>query len=118
MKLSKIHFELLPNLYQISWETSAKGSDLNINCIYLLCYKCQEINPNYSGSYISSPDQIKNKKATVNPNDKNDNKCSQYTTLKLNHKQIRKDLGRITSIKPFIYIYIYIYTYNWKEISF
>ena len=57
---------------------------------------------------------MKNKKATINPSDKNDNKCSQYTTLKLNHKQIRKGLGRITSIKPFIYIY----TCNWKEISF
>ena len=33
-------------------------------------------------------------------------------TLALNHEQIKKDLQRITKIKPIIY------KYNWKEIDF
>ena len=37
--------------------------------------------------HIDSPDWIKNKKATKNPVNKNDNKCLQYAaTLALNHK--------------------------------
>ena len=35
--------------------------------VHLLYYKCHKINPNRSGSYIDSPDWIKNKKATINP---------------------------------------------------
>ena len=30
-------------------------------------YKYYKINPNRDGSYIDSPDWIKNKKATINP---------------------------------------------------
>ena len=37
-----------------------------------------EINPNRVGSYIDSPDWIKNKKATINPINKKDSKCFQY----------------------------------------
>ena len=35
--------------------------------VHLLYYKCHKINPNRSGSYIDSPDWLKNKKATINP---------------------------------------------------
>ena len=63
------------------------------------------------GSYIDSPDLIKNKKATLNPIDKKDNKCFQYAvTVVLNHEEIRKDPQRITNIKPFRN------KYNWKKI--
>ena len=42
----------------------------------------------YSGSYIDSPDWIKNKNATINPINKKDDKCFQYTvTVALNHKE-------------------------------
>ena len=54
------------------------------------------------GSYIDSSDWIKNKKATINPIDKKDNKCFQYAvTVVLNHEEARKDPQRITNIKPF-----------------
>ena len=40
---------------------------------------------NRSGSYIDSPDWIKNKKATINTINKKDNKCFQYAvTVALN----------------------------------
>ena len=45
----------------------------------------------------------KTKKATINPTNKNDNKCFQYAAaLALNHKGIRKDSGQITKINPFL----------------
>ena len=76
-------------------------------------YKCHEINPNCDGSYIDSPDWIKNKKATINPINKKDNKCFQYAvTVALNYEEIKKDPQRITKIKPFIN------KYNWEGINF
>ena len=75
-------------------------------------YKCHKINPNCGGSYIDSPDWIKNKKAAINLFNKKDNKCFQYDVkVVLNHKEIKKDLQRITKIKPFINIY------NWEGIN-
>ena len=44
-----------------------KGSDFVFDYVYLLYYKCHKINPNRGGSYIDSPDWIKNIKATINP---------------------------------------------------
>ena len=41
----------------------------------LLYYKCHKANPNCGGSYIDSPDWIKNKKVTINPINKKENKC-------------------------------------------
>ena len=46
---------------------------------------------------IDSPDWIKNKKATINPINKKDNKCFQYpVTNALNYEEIKKDPQRIT----------------------
>ena len=45
--------------------------------VQLLHYKCYKISPNHGRSYIDSPDSIKNKKATINPINKKDNKCFQ-----------------------------------------
>ena len=71
------------------------------------------INSNCGGSYTDSPDWIKNKKATINPINKKDNKCFQYlVTVALNHEEIGKALQRITKIKPFIN------KHNWEEKSF
>ena len=61
------------------------------------------INLSGGGSYIDSPDWIKNKKATINPINKKDNKCFQYSvTIVLNREEIKKDTQRTTKIKPFI----------------
>ena len=54
------------------------------------------------GSCIDSPDCIENKKAIINPINKNNNKWFQYAvTVALNYEEINKDLQRITNIKPF-----------------
>ena len=55
----------------------------------------------------------KNKKVTINPISKKDDKCFQYAlTVALNYEKIKKDLQRKTKIKPFIN------TCNWDEINF
>ena len=56
---------------------------------------------------------MKNKKATINPINKKDNKCFQYAvTVSLNHEEIKKDPYRITKIKSFIN------KYDWEGINF
>ena len=54
-----------------------KVSEFVFDHVHLLYYKCHKINPNRGGSYIDSPDYIKNKKATINPINIKDNKCFQ-----------------------------------------
>ena len=42
-----------------------KGSEFVFNSVHLLYYQCHRINANRGGSYIDSPDWIKNEKATI-----------------------------------------------------
>ena len=46
---------------------------------------------------------MKNKKPTINPINRKDNKCFQYAvTVALNHKEPKKDPQRILKIKQFV----------------
>ena len=88
-------------------------SEFVFDYVNLLYYKCYKINLNRGGSYIDSPDWIKNKKETINPINKNVNKCFQYAiTVGLNYEEIGKHAERITKIKPFIN------KYNWEAINY
>ena len=63
-------------------------------------------------TFVESPNWIKNKKCTVNPQNK-DNKCFQYfVIISLYHKEIKNNLERISKIKPFIN------NRNWDNINF
>ena len=65
-----------------------KGSEFVFDYVYLLYWKCHKINLNHGGSYIDSPDWLKNKKAKINPINKKDNKCFQCAvTVALNHEK-------------------------------
>ena len=69
--------------------------------IDLLYYHLQKIGLKRGRSYIDSPKWLKNKKATINP--ENDDNCIQYaSTVALNHQNIGKNPQRILRIKPFI----------------
>ena len=42
-----------------------KGNEFVFDHVHLMYYKCHKINPICGGTYIDSPDWIKNKKATI-----------------------------------------------------
>ena len=80
-----------------------RGSVFVFDYVHLMHYKCHKINLNRGESYIDFPDWIKNKTVTINPINKKDNKCFQYTAaVALNYEEIKKDPQRIAKIKPFI----------------
>ena len=65
-----------------------------------------------SNTFIESPEWIKNKKCTMNPQNK-DNKCFLYSiTVALNYQNIKNNPERISKIKPFIN------SLNWDNINF
>ena len=78
-----------------------KGSDFIFifDSVQLLYYKYHKVSFRYGGSYIDSPDQIKKKKATINPKNKND-KCFQYTaTFAINYEKIKLNTEKIFNIR-------------------
>ena len=88
------------------------GSEFVFDAVNVLYYDLNKISLNRGGSYIDSPEWIKNKKATINPKN-DDDKYFQYAlTIALNYQNIKKDLQRVIKIEPFIDLY------NWKEIEF
>ena len=63
-------------------------------------------------TFVKSPDWIKNKKCTINSQNK-DNKCFQYSiTISLYHKEIKNNPERTSKIKPLIN------NLNWENINF
>ena len=80
----KNFFDSLKNRYQNNLE-SMEGSEFVFDYVQLLYYKCHKISLNRGGSYKDSTVWIKNKKATIKPINKKDNKCFQYiVTVTLN----------------------------------
>ena len=99
--------------YQENLEEKMRGLEFVFDDINLLHYDRNKISLNRGESYINSPDWIENKKATINPQNKKDNKCFQYAlTVALNHEKSKRDRQRISKIKPFFD------QYNWNEIDF
>ena len=89
-----------------------KGSESEFDSVNLLYYDFNKTSLDRSGSYIDSPEWIKNKKSTINP-ENNDYKCFQYAvTVALNRGKINKHLQRVSKIKPFID------QYNWNGTDF
>ena len=105
-------FESFLKIYEEYLQEKMKGSDFEFDGVNFLYYDFNKISINRGGSYIDSPQWLKNKKSTINPiND--DYKCFQYSaTLALNIDKIGKNPQRISKIKPLID------QYNWKDIDF
>ena len=74
-----------------------KKSNLIYDRVRAFYYKLHKISINGGGgSYIDSPDWIKNKKEAINPKNRNDDKCMQYAiSVALNYQNMKKDLQRI-----------------------
>ena len=84
-------FKSLLQNYQKDLEESMRGGNFVFNSVDLLYYHLQKTSLKRIGSsYIDSPEWLKNKKASINPQNKDDN-CFQYAlTVALNY--IKKTL--------------------------
>ena len=80
-------FDSLLQKYQDGLEESMTGSEFIRDSVDLLYYHLQKISLKRGESYIDSPEWLKNKKATLNLKNNDDN-CFQYAlTVALNRKQ-------------------------------
>ena len=66
-------FKSLLQKYQDGLEESMRGSKFIRDSVDLLYYHPQKIGLKRGGSYIDSPEWLKNKKATINPKNNDDN---------------------------------------------
>ena len=88
--IEKLFESLLQNYYK-DLEEPMTGSGFVRESIDILYYQLQKIGLKREGSYIDSPEKLKNKKATINPKN-NDGNCFQYVlTVALNHQNIEKN---------------------------
>ena len=100
------------NNYQKEEIILRNGSGFVFESVDLLSYHVHKTSLKRGKSYIKSPEWVLNKRATINPKNK-DNKCFQYSiTVALNHQNIENHPERISNIKPFID------QYNWEGIEF
>ena len=79
--------------------------------VFIFILQMSKIDPNRGGSYTDFTDW--EKKGTINPINRNDNKLIQYAvTIALNHEEIKKDPQRIIKIKAFFN------KYKWQGINY
>ena len=75
---------------------SIRGSYFTFDGVDTLYYDRNKISLNRGGPYIDSPEWLKNKKATINPQNEKDGKCFQYpVTVALNYQNIKNNPERI-----------------------
>ena len=87
-----------------------RGREFVFDCANELHFKLHKVDLNRGRSYINSPMWLKNKKATINPKNMNDNRYFQYDlTVALNYEKIKNHPERTKNIEPFID------QYSWDE---
>ena len=92
---------------------SLQNIDLTPEGVESMNYNFSQANNNKVSTYMQSPAWLIPKKCTINPQNKNDNKCFQYAiTMSLNYQKINNNPERVSKIKPFINNLI------WDEINF
>ena len=90
-----------------------RRSEFVYDSVDVLYYNLNKVSLSRGGTNIDSQKWLKNKKVTINPQNKKDDKCFQYAlTVALNHEQIKNNPERISKIKPFID------QNSWNEIYF
>ena len=105
-------FKSFLNNYQKEEQIMRRESDFIFESVQLLDNHLHKIRLKRGKSYIKSPKWLENKKAIINPQNKYDNNCFEYTiSVALNHQNIKNNPERISNIKPFID------KYNWKDID-
>ena len=105
-------FKSFLNNYQKEEQIMRRESDFIFESVQLLDNHLHKICLKRGKSYIKSPKWLENKKAIINPQNKYDNNCFEYTiSVALNHQNIKNNPERISNVKPFID------KYNWKDID-
>ena len=94
--------ESLLQRYQNGLEEKMKGSDFVRDNVDLLYHHLHKTRLKRGGSYIKSPEWFRNKRATINLKNNDDN-CFQYAiTVALDYDKIENHPERISNIEPFI----------------
>ena len=106
-------FNSLLQRYQKGLYESMSGSDFVFDYVESMNYVFHKVDLKRSGgSYLEAPKWIKNKKATINPKNKDD-KCFQYAvTIALNYDKTGDNHETVSKVKPFIN------QYDWNDINF
>ena len=81
----EVLFESLLQKYQTNVEEKMRGSEFAFDGVNALYYDLNKISLNRGGSYIKSPEWLSAKKATINRQNKKDDKCFQYALTVVNH---------------------------------
>ena len=55
-----------------------RGSEFVYDSVNVLYYNLNKVSLSRGGSYTDSPKSLKNKKATITPQNKKDDRCFQY----------------------------------------
>ena len=88
------------NNYQKEEIVLRNGSNFVFESVDLLSYHIHKTSLKRGKSYIKSPEWVLNKRATINPKNK-DNNCFQYSiTVPLNHQNIQNYSDIISNFKP------------------
>ena len=68
-----------------------KRTDFVFESVERMDYKLHRVRLRRGGSYIKSPEWLANKKATINPKNKNDDECLRWSTISaLSYNEIMK----------------------------
>ena len=98
--------------YQKNLEEKMKDSSFVFKSVNLLYYSLHKITLKRDGSYIKSPEWLRNKRAIINPKSI-DNKFFRVAIMAaLNYNEIPNHPERISKLMPFFN------QYNWKKIEF
>ena len=91
-------FDLFSATYQVNLETSMRGNDFIFDSVQKMYYKCHKLNFRRGGSYIDYPDQIKKKKPTINPKNKDDKFLQYAVMVALYYEEIKWNSEGVSNI--------------------
>ena len=101
--------------YQENLKEKMGGPEFVFDAVNVMYFDLNKISLNRGRSYIptNTVSWLSDKKATVNPQNKKDDRCFKYAlTVALNYEKIKNNSEIISKTNPFID------QYNWKEIDF
>ena len=80
--------------------------------IQVMNYKCHKVSFKRGGSYLDSPDWMKNKKAITNPKNEDNQYFQSAATATLKYDKTESHPERVSNITPFAN------KYNWEGINY